>query len=64
MEWKTSTQAHLRCSFSCSLGREFSAEVNDLTDVVVGVSGAAPDDGEPILFPVALCGISGAPSFR
>jgi hypothetical protein len=58
------SRPELSRSFSVSLGREFFAEVNDLTDVVVGVSGAAQDNGEAILFPAALRGISGAPSFR
>ncbi len=58
------SRAELSLSFSRSLGRKFSAEVNDLPDVVVGVSGAAQDDGEAILFLAALRGIGGAPIIR
>ncbi len=37
MEWQDlNSWAELSRNFSCRVGREFSAEVNDLTDVVVG----------------------------
>jgi hypothetical protein len=58
------SRPELSRSSSVSLGREFFAEVNDLTDVMVGVSGAAQDDGEAILSPAVLCGVSGTRSFR
>lgn len=53
-------RAGLRRDLASRLGRKFSAEVNDLADVMVGVSGAAQDDSEPILFLAALRGIGGA----
>src|SRR5579859_742682 len=43
---------------------ELSAEVNDLTGVMIGMRGTAQEDGEAILFLAALGGIGGAPIFR